>query len=127
MTPAAVSVTFDNLGEASDARARLSGRRTSRSGTHFSVTRALPRVLDALDEAGLRATFFVEGLNAELYPDTLRGLDGAGHEVACHGWRHERWSDARAPPPSATRCGAACGACARWACARSASAPRAAR
>jgi peptidoglycan/xylan/chitin deacetylase (PgdA/CDA1 family) len=56
------------------------------------VTRALPRLLGALDDAGLRATFFVEGLNTELYPDTLRELDAAGHEVACHGWQHERWS-----------------------------------
>ena len=62
-------------------------------GRHFSVTRALPRVLDALGEAGLRATFFVEGLNAELYPDTLRGLAAAGHEVAYHGWRHEPWAE----------------------------------
>jgi peptidoglycan/xylan/chitin deacetylase (PgdA/CDA1 family) len=41
---------------------------------------------------GLRATFFVEGLNAELYPDALRSLDAAGHEVALHGWRHEPWA-----------------------------------
>ncbi len=90
MTPAAVSVTFDNLGEASDLE-RGWWPEDEPLGHHFSVTRALPRVLTALDGAGLRATFFVEGLNAELYPDTLRELDGAGHEVACHGWRHERW------------------------------------
>jgi peptidoglycan/xylan/chitin deacetylase (PgdA/CDA1 family) len=41
----------------------------------------------------VRATFFVEGLNAELYPDALREIDAAGHEVAYHGWQHERWSE----------------------------------
>ncbi len=41
----------------------------------------------------MRATFFVEGLNAELYPDALREIDAAGHEVAFHGWQHERWAD----------------------------------
>jgi peptidoglycan/xylan/chitin deacetylase (PgdA/CDA1 family) len=43
--------------------------------------------------ADLRATSFVEGLNAELYPDALRSIADAGHEVAFHGWQHERWSE----------------------------------
>jgi peptidoglycan/xylan/chitin deacetylase (PgdA/CDA1 family) len=50
-------------------------------------------VLSLLGSVGLRATFFVEGLNAELYPDALRSIDAAGHEVAFHGWQHERWAD----------------------------------
>ena len=41
----------------------------------------------------MAATFFVEGLNAELYPDLLREIDGRGHEVAYHAWRHEQWGD----------------------------------
>jgi len=86
-----VSITFDNLGEASDLE-RGWWPEDEPLGRHHSVTRALPRLLDALDEAGLRATFFVEGLNTELYPDMLRELDARGHEVACHGWQHERWS-----------------------------------
>jgi peptidoglycan/xylan/chitin deacetylase (PgdA/CDA1 family) len=86
-----VSITFDNLGEASDLE-RGWWPEDEPLGRHHSVTRALPRLLDALDDAGLRATFFVEGLNTELYPDTLRELDARGHEVACHGWQHERWS-----------------------------------
>lgn len=61
-------------------------------GRHASVTRTLPRVLSLLGEAGVRATFFVEGLNADLYPDALREIDAAGHEVAFHGWQHERWA-----------------------------------
>ena len=40
----------------------------------------------------MRATFFVEGLNAEMYPDALRDLARAGHEVAVHAWRHEEWA-----------------------------------
>ena len=88
---AAVSVTFDNLGEVT-ALARGEWPDDEPLGRHPSVTRALPRILELLDETGMRATFFVEGLNTELYPDTLRGLAGAGHEVAYHGWRHEPWS-----------------------------------
>ncbi len=62
-------------------------------GQHFSVTLALPRVLELLAELHLRATFFVEGVNAALYPEALRRLVGAGHEVAYHGWRHEHWAE----------------------------------
>ena len=104
---AAVSVTFDNLGEVSDL-ARGVWPEDEPLGRHFSVTRALPRLLDLLAATGLRATFFIEGVNAELYPDALRELAAAGHEVACHGWRHERWaelspSDERALLERATR------------------------
>jgi peptidoglycan/xylan/chitin deacetylase (PgdA/CDA1 family) len=88
---AAVSVTFDNLGEVT-ALARGEWPEGQPLGGHFSVTRALPRIMDLLEETGLRATFFVEGLNTELYPDALRGLADAGHEVAYHGWCHETWS-----------------------------------
>ena len=88
---ATVAVTFDNLGEASDLE-RGWWPEDEPLGSHHSVTKALPRLLEALDDAGLRATFFVEGLNTELYPETLVDLDARGHEVACHGWRHERWA-----------------------------------
>jgi peptidoglycan/xylan/chitin deacetylase (PgdA/CDA1 family) len=89
---AAVAVTFDNLGEASDLE-RGQWPRDEPLGRHPSVTRGLPRVLELLSELGLPATFFVEGVNAELYPDALHRIEGAGHEVAYHGWRHEDWAN----------------------------------
>jgi peptidoglycan/xylan/chitin deacetylase (PgdA/CDA1 family) len=86
-----ISITFDNLGEVSELE-RGQWPADAPLGRHASVTRTLPRILELLDGAGVRATFFVEGLNAELYPDTLRELDAAGHEVAYHGFMHERWA-----------------------------------
>jgi peptidoglycan/xylan/chitin deacetylase (PgdA/CDA1 family) len=85
-------ITFDNLGEVADLER---GRWPAGAplGRHASVTRTLPRILDLLAETGTGATFFVEGLNAELYPDALREIADGGHEVAYHGWMHERWSD----------------------------------
>ena len=62
-------------------------------GRHPSVTVALPRLLDELDDLELRATFCVEALNCELYPDAVRGIAARGHEVAMHAWRHEPWGD----------------------------------
>jgi peptidoglycan/xylan/chitin deacetylase (PgdA/CDA1 family) len=84
-------LTFDNLGEAADLE-RGRWPADAPLGRHASVTRTLPRILELLEEVGARATFFVEGLNADLYPDALREIDAAGHEVAYHGWQHEPWA-----------------------------------
>jgi peptidoglycan/xylan/chitin deacetylase (PgdA/CDA1 family) len=88
---AAVSVTFDNLGEAAEIELGLRDPQAPRGG-HYSVTTALPIVLSELQDADLRATFFVEGVNADIYPDALRKIDAAGHELAYHAWCHEDWS-----------------------------------
>jgi peptidoglycan/xylan/chitin deacetylase (PgdA/CDA1 family) len=90
--PAAIAVTFDNLGEAA-ALERGQWPPGEPLGRHVSVTRALPRILGVLGELELRATFFVEGVNAQLYPEALQQIDAAGHEIALHGWRHEAWSE----------------------------------
>jgi peptidoglycan/xylan/chitin deacetylase (PgdA/CDA1 family) len=89
---AAVTLSFDNLGEVTDIQ-RGTWPEGEPVGRHFSVTRALPRILGLLEELDLRATFFVEGLNTELYPDTLAEIAAAGHEVAYHGWCHEQWAE----------------------------------
>lgn len=47
-----------------------------------------PRILDVLEEHGVRATFFSLGLNAQRHPELLREVVAAGHEVGSHGWRH---------------------------------------
>ncbi len=94
-----VSLTFDNLGEVADLE-RGKWPEDAPLGRHASVTRTLPGILELLSAADVRATFFVEGLNAELYPDALRSIADGGHEVAFHGWQHERWADLS---PSAER------------------------
>jgi peptidoglycan/xylan/chitin deacetylase (PgdA/CDA1 family) len=86
----AVLLSFDNLGEAADLERGLAAQPPA-PGEHPSVTIALPWLLDTLAGLGLRATFFVEAINAELYPRALRDIAAAGHEVGMHGWRHEPW------------------------------------
>jgi len=88
---ARLGLSFDNLGEAAEIELGALAPDAPEVGTHFTVTEVLPRILDRLDEAGLEATFFVEGLNTELYPDALREIAGRGHELGFHAWRHEEW------------------------------------
>lgn len=86
----ALNLTFDNLGEAAELElgALPAGAPLGRHETALAV---LPRLLGQLDDSGIVATFFVEGLNAEIYPELLREIDERGHEVAFHAWRHEQW------------------------------------
>lgn len=46
------------------------------------------RCLDLLARHGVRATFFVLGWTAERHPDLVGRLAAAGHEIACHSYRH---------------------------------------
>jgi peptidoglycan/xylan/chitin deacetylase (PgdA/CDA1 family) len=88
----ALSLSFDNLGEAAEVGV---GARDPADplGAHPTATTVVPEILDELASRGLAATFFVEGLNAEVYPDLLRRIDSEGHEVAYHAWTHEQWGD----------------------------------
>jgi peptidoglycan/xylan/chitin deacetylase (PgdA/CDA1 family) len=86
-----IVLTFDNLGEASELE-RGTWDPGAPPGSHPSVTTALPRLLDALDEHGLRATFFVEAINCELNPAAVNEIAARGHELGAHGWRHEPWA-----------------------------------
>ena len=56
------------------------GMAVSTVGTH--------RILDALREQGVKATFFCTGNFAEKAPEVMRRIMDEGHEVACHGVDH---------------------------------------
>ena len=46
------------------------------------------RILEILNRADVKATFFVLGWIAERMPTLVREIDAQGHEVASHGYRH---------------------------------------
>jgi len=51
---------------------------------------AVPRLLDLLERYRLRQTFFVPGWCVETYPKTIEAILKAGHELAHHGYMHEK-------------------------------------
>ena len=86
----AVLFSFDNMGEAADLENGVWPQEEP-VGRHKSVYETLPFLLDTMGEYGLKATFFVEAWNAGHYPDAVRSIADAGHEIGNHGYRHERW------------------------------------
>ena len=62
-------------------------------GPHPTHTR---EVLDLLDEAGAKATFFVVGEKAARYPEVIREIARRGHELAGHSYTHDRFLNMRA-------------------------------
>ena len=55
-----------------------------------ALERQTAAILNLLDELRAKATFFVLGMTAERYPDLVRGIAAKGHELACHGYAHQR-------------------------------------
>ena len=57
------------------------------------VERNVARILDMLAARETKATFFVLGWIAERYPALVRSIAVQGHEIASHGYGHQRASD----------------------------------
>lgn len=57
------------------------------------VERNVDVILGLLDEADARATFFTLGWIAERHPQVVRRIVDNGHELASHGYGHQRASD----------------------------------
>ncbi len=57
---------------------------------------ATPRILDLLDDYGIKASFYIPGYVAETHEDLVRDIRRRGHEIGHHGYMHE-------PPATLTR------------------------
>ncbi len=57
------------------------------------VERNVDRILALLERHGTRATFFTLGWVAQRYPQLVKRIVAQGHELASHGYGHERASD----------------------------------
>jgi peptidoglycan-N-acetylglucosamine deacetylase len=87
---AALSLTFDVDAESAVLAVdpvyarRLSTMSHQRYGPRVGV----PRILRMLERTGVRATFFVPGLTADLHPQMVEAVLAAGHELGHHGHSH---------------------------------------
>lgn len=68
-------------------------RRDDWDARECRVERNVARIMDMLAERDVKATFFTLGWIAERYPAMVRRIVDGGHELASHGYGHERASD----------------------------------
>jgi len=47
------------------------------------------KILESCERSNSKATFFVLGWVADRYPELVKEIDAAGHEIASHGWSHQ--------------------------------------
>lgn len=60
-----------------------------KEGAEPRLERGLLPLLDMMDAAGARGTFYVLGPCAQKHPELIREIARRGHEIGCHGWSHE--------------------------------------
>jgi peptidoglycan/xylan/chitin deacetylase (PgdA/CDA1 family) len=85
----AVALSFDFDNETPSLRDNQTSPSLMSNGQYGS-RRGLPRVLDLLRRYDVPSSFFIPAVSALLYPDDVRRIVEAGHEVGVHGWIHER-------------------------------------
>ncbi|MBZ0217423.1 MAG: polysaccharide deacetylase family protein [Fimbriimonadaceae bacterium] len=77
--------------------------------SYRGIEEGAPRLLDLLEDEGVEATFFTTGDVARRYPEILQRITRFGHEPACHGDTHRRFStmdekEARKEIETSTQC-----------------------
>ncbi len=68
-------------------------RRNEWDSRECRVERNVDRILEMLAAQSTRATFFTLGWVAERYPQLIHRIVAGGHELASHGYGHQRASD----------------------------------
>ena len=88
---AAACLTFDMDAEAAILTADITSinRMTPMSHQAYGPLVGVPRILDLLRRHDLTATFFIPGYSAHRYPEVVRAVAEAGHEIAHHSYFHE--------------------------------------
>jgi peptidoglycan/xylan/chitin deacetylase (PgdA/CDA1 family) len=85
----AVALSFDSDHETNELRE--GGESIGKlSQGQYGNRQGIPRILEILHRHDVKASFYVPAVTALLYPDEQRRVADAGHEVALHGWIHER-------------------------------------
>ncbi|MFB0557551.1 MAG: polysaccharide deacetylase family protein, partial [Candidatus Bathyarchaeia archaeon] len=65
----------------------------AQSRGRFAPKVAIPRILDLLDRHEIKATFFTPGWTVDRFTESVEEIVSRGHELAAHGYLHERLSE----------------------------------
>jgi peptidoglycan-N-acetylglucosamine deacetylase len=85
----AVALSFDSDHETISLRANETSPGKLSQG-EYGARVGVPRILDLLSRNGIPASFYVPAVCALLRPAEIKSYVDGGHEVAMHGWIHER-------------------------------------
>lgn len=88
---AAATITFDIDAETPILAegSRYAGHAMTMSHQSYGPDVGVPRLLDILDQVGIKATFFLPGWVAEVRPWLAPSIADRGHEVAHHSYSHQ--------------------------------------
>ena len=86
-----VALTFDH--DAFSDSVRRGDPPVKFSHGEFGPRVGVPRILDLLRRERIPATWFVPGHTLVTFPATIDAILEDDHELACHGWYHEDFSE----------------------------------
>jgi peptidoglycan/xylan/chitin deacetylase (PgdA/CDA1 family) len=86
-----VALTFDH--DAISDSVRRGDPPVKFSHAEFGPRVGAPRILELLRRENIPSTWFVPGHTLVTFPDSIEAILTGGHELACHGWYHEDFSE----------------------------------
>lgn len=86
-----VALTFDH--DAFSDSVRRGDPPVKFSHGEFGPRVGAPRILELLRREGIESTWFVPGHTLVTFPDSIERILADGHELGCHGWYHEDFSE----------------------------------
>ena len=86
-----VILTFEHqAGEGTHSRPGDRFNANAFGQTEYGARHGIWHILEMLERCGVKATFFVSGVAAERYPDSIKAARAAGHEIAGMGYSFEK-------------------------------------
>lgn len=86
-----VALTFDH--DSISDSVRRADPPVKFSHAEFGVRVGVPRILELLRREEIPSTWFVPGHTLVTFPASIEAILARGHELACHGWYHEDFSE----------------------------------
>ncbi|HEX2545006.1 MAG TPA: polysaccharide deacetylase family protein, partial [Ramlibacter sp.] len=93
---AKIAISVNSAFEAFIRHSQVTLEKTANKVDHFSLSYAeygaksgVWRILDLLDEFGMKTSVSTNGLAAERWPDIVRAVAEAGHEINGHAWAND--------------------------------------